>query len=78
MKFFEFRFDRAITPGSSNLVPLLVKQGLRDLQKPVNKLTLEEWIKIADTFEDWPFRPHVSFNSCSPFVISTFLRIRDD
>ncbi|GAA5980243.1 hypothetical protein JCM5350_000885 [Sporobolomyces pararoseus] len=48
----------AITPGSSNLVPLLVKQGLRDLQKPVNKLTLEEWIKIADTFEDWPFRPH--------------------
>ncbi|GAA5960736.1 hypothetical protein JCM3765_007310 [Sporobolomyces pararoseus] len=47
----------AITPGSSNLVPLLVKQGLRDLQKPVNKLSLQEWIKIADTFEDWPFRP---------------------
>ncbi|GAA5878452.1 hypothetical protein JCM16303_002087 [Sporobolomyces ruberrimus] len=47
----------AITPGSVNLVPLLVKQGLTDLNKPVTKLTLEEWIKIADIFEDWPFKP---------------------
>jgi len=50
---------RAITPGTSNLVPLLVKQGLTDQSKPVNKLSLQEWTKIADTFEDWPFRPAV-------------------
>ncbi|GAA6018580.1 hypothetical protein JCM11491_006451 [Sporobolomyces phaffii] len=47
----------AITPGSANLVPLLVEQGMTDLTKPVTRLSLEEWIKIADTFEDWPFRP---------------------
>ncbi|GAA5907825.1 RNA polymerase specificity factor [Sporobolomyces salmoneus] len=47
----------AITPGSANLIPSLVEQGLHDLEKPVTKLTMEEWVKIANTFEDWPFRP---------------------
>lgn len=53
-------FCSAITPGSANLIPKLIEQGLTDLDKAVNKLTLEEWVKIADTFEDWPFRPAVS------------------
>lgn len=48
----------AITPGSANLVPSLIKQGLKDINKTVTQLALEDWIKIADTFEDWPFKPN--------------------
>ncbi|GAA5941654.1 hypothetical protein JCM1841_006918 [Sporobolomyces salmonicolor] len=47
----------AISPGTGNLVPKLVEQGLTDPGKLVNELTLEEWAKIADTFDAWPFRP---------------------
>ncbi|GAA5868832.1 hypothetical protein JCM1840_005136 [Sporobolomyces johnsonii] len=47
----------AISPGTGNLVPKLVAQGLTDTNKLVNELTLEEWAKIANTFDAWPFRP---------------------
>jgi hypothetical protein len=42
------------------LIPSLIEQGLTDQTKTVTNLTLDEWIKIADTFEDWPFKPNVS------------------
>ncbi|GAA5944919.1 RNA polymerase specificity factor [Sporobolomyces koalae] len=48
----------AITPGSANLIPILAKEhGMKNPDKPVNQLTLEEWIKIANVFDDWPFKP---------------------
>ncbi|GAA6060515.1 hypothetical protein JCM10212_005596 [Sporobolomyces blumeae] len=53
----------AIVPGSANLVPLLEKQGMTDMRKKVTQLTLDDWIKIADAFEEWPFRPETLMDS---------------
>ncbi|GAA5977643.1 hypothetical protein JCM11641_006887 [Rhodosporidiobolus odoratus] len=44
-------------PGAVNLVDKAVAAGLTDLKKTVNQLSLEEWVILADIFEDWPFRP---------------------
>lgn len=53
------RSRRSIAPGAGNLVPRLIEQGVVDDDRLVNQLTLEDWIKIADTFDAWPFRPTV-------------------
>lgn len=40
-------------------MPQLLEQGVVDEDRLVNQLTLEDWVKIADTFDAWPFRPAV-------------------
>ncbi|GAA6042294.1 hypothetical protein JCM8097_000621 [Rhodosporidiobolus ruineniae] len=53
----------AVAPGALNLVDQCVQRGLTDMKKTVQQLTLEEWIIIADVFEDWPFRPQTLFDT---------------
>ncbi|GAA6050191.1 hypothetical protein JCM3770_000446 [Rhodotorula araucariae] len=54
----------AISPGAGNLVPKLVELGVgaSDPNKPVSHLTMQEWVKLADTFDTWPFRPQTLFD----------------
>ncbi|GAA5870308.1 hypothetical protein JCM3774_004637 [Rhodotorula dairenensis] len=52
----------SIAPGAANLVPQLIEKGVIDDDRLVNQLTLDDWIKIADTFEAWPFRPTTLFD----------------
>lgn len=43
-------------------MPQLLEQGVVDEDRLVNQLTLEDWVKIADTFDAWPFRPATLFD----------------
>ncbi|GAA5981801.1 hypothetical protein JCM10908_004613 [Rhodotorula pacifica] len=52
----------SIAPGAGNLIPQLIEQGVVDNDRLVNQLTLQDWIKISDTFDAWPFRPTTLFD----------------
>lgn len=45
--------------GASNLVPKMIEAGLTQEPVIVNKLSLKDWVIIANVFSDWPFRPQV-------------------
>lgn len=53
------------------MVPRLIEQGVVDDDRLVNQLTLEDWIKIADTFDAWPFRPTVRVSPSSLVLLGT-------
>ncbi|PPQ99759.1 hypothetical protein CVT24_009662 [Panaeolus cyanescens] len=43
-------------PGGYNLLPKLEAQGV-DISQTSRSLTVEDWAKVVQTFQDWPFRP---------------------
>lgn len=49
-----------LAAGAANLIPELVKRGMPPLDVPVNNLTLEQWAKIANVYDEWPFKSDVS------------------
>lgn len=54
-----------LAAGAANLIPELVKRGMPPLDVPVNNLTLEQWAKIANVYDEWPFKSDVSLPSTS-------------
>ncbi|GJN89254.1 hypothetical protein Rhopal_002233-T1 [Rhodotorula paludigena] len=52
----------SIAPGAGNLLPNIREQGLDDPKKTVSQLTMKDWIILADTFNEWPFRPQTLFD----------------
>ncbi|KAF9050264.1 S-adenosyl-L-methionine-dependent methyltransferase [Panaeolus papilionaceus] len=43
-------------PGGYNLLPKLEAKGV-NISQTARELTVEDWEKVVQTFQDWPFRP---------------------
>ncbi|GAA5946009.1 hypothetical protein JCM10213_005447 [Rhodosporidiobolus nylandii] len=53
----------SVCPGASNLIPKAMEAGITDTKKTVSQLSLNEWVILADIFEDWAFRPATLFDA---------------